>query len=299
LCVSTFTRKVRAGMVQAAFSLAILALLLSMLAAVWLSFRTGWDMALLAHLNAHQAVELSAVKIVHNATGRSLLASHDILPEAEVIALARSLIITPEELVPDESPLGTLLTGLDADPKQRLLLGMLALKTDELMLQGSIVATTARMWLRSNIQYAPQHSYAYLEPVVAQNIESVEWLQKLTATFGWSKFLNLSASILPLADDADVRAIFGLVESRTFELELPFQNVTQEAVVVRESLAIMPLLDMVNHALDPNLGMHCDEAGCWLQARRVIAAGEELTISCALRSFPTSSAPDLVSHPSL
>ena len=172
-----------------------------------------------------------------------------------------------------------------------LALGLLGHVTGDAAMPVPLGATRRRVadaWLRDALPHAPVTSYPFYDAPLTAMLESVPWLSAVTlgAADGWQAFEHVAAQTG--AQEAVARKVYAAVASRAFSM--PMHNeagtaggtaeaVVGEHVIPGHVVAVVPLLDMVNHAAEPNVVPVCDEARCWLEALRPLAAGEEVLSS--------------------
>jgi hypothetical protein len=184
-----------------------------------------------------------------------------------------------------------------SEPLLRLVLGLVGL-----LMRGAAHNRPDRKalrWLNYNMHHAPATSYASFSPQLAATFDSVPWLRALShSSDGWPACLELLRNVHPEADEAMARRVYAAVSSRTFQV--PLMSSTDSSTngsgsnsggslghsgrsspieVTVDTVAVVPLLDMVNHAVLPNAEMLCHAAGCRLEAITDVAAGDEVTIS--------------------
>lgn len=225
------------------------------------------------------ACNTSSVDVVaQSGSERTVLARHTIRKHEEVMAVPRVKVLTASDLLPDSS------FG-DMSDFQRLVVSLLCILDGHPAVANlsEDKRSAAMRWLEYVMPSVPLTSYPFFDHELEAAVESVTWMRaSYHGPDSWPSFLSVCRTL----DDTGLRCnasyarhLYVTVASRCFEQPLSFGIDADGEAIVASSVAVFPILDMVNHHSNPNVESICDEHGCWLEALRDVEAGEEITLS--------------------
>ncbi len=224
---------------------------------------------------------------IHN---RRVIANIDITPGTTVIRIPRSIMILTDDLWP-----GVWDKDLARAPREgwnnpvpnsnhKLMLAIYA--ADKGFLKSPKVAH-ASAWLKGNQNAFSSSSYPYFNKNERAFFDSIFHLRALhnppnnAATKGYWRFMTLARTLFekgPSHPDSKLKELYALASARFFDIDVNYG-----ANTVLNS-AIKPGIDLLNHALEPNVELKCSDAGCEMRAITFIKKGDEIMNSYGKKS---------------